>query len=130
MIVYVWSRRNPFTRMQFIGLIDFTAPYLPWVLLFFSLILGHDTTADLLGIFIGHFYYYSKWIYPDISKPNTIRIVQTPQFLNNLFIDPLLLQNPNIDINNNNNANNAQNANNNDANDIDNNWEMIDNAAF
>lgn len=29
--VYVWSRRNPFVQMNFLGLFSFTAPYLPWV---------------------------------------------------------------------------------------------------
>jgi len=29
--VYVWSRRNPFVQMSFLGLFNFTAPYLPWV---------------------------------------------------------------------------------------------------
>lgn len=31
MLVYVWSRRNPFLRMNFFGLLNFQAPYLPWV---------------------------------------------------------------------------------------------------
>ena len=31
MLVYVWSKRNPWTQLQFIGLMNFTAPWLPWV---------------------------------------------------------------------------------------------------
>ena len=42
MLVYVWSRRNPFVRMNFFGLLNFQAPYLPWVLLAFSLLLGNS----------------------------------------------------------------------------------------
>ena len=42
MMVYLWARRNPFVRMSFLGLFTFTAPYLPWVLLGFSFLLGHD----------------------------------------------------------------------------------------
>eukprot|EP01018_Ginkgo_biloba_P016382 Gb_10513 [translate_table: standard] len=30
MMVYVWSKRNPFVHMSFLGLFTFTAPYLPW----------------------------------------------------------------------------------------------------
>ena len=41
MLVYVWSRRNPLVRMNFFGLLNFQAPYLPWVLLAFSLLLGN-----------------------------------------------------------------------------------------
>ena len=39
MLVYVWARRNPHVRMSFFGLLTFNAPYLPWVLLGFSLLL-------------------------------------------------------------------------------------------
>jgi hypothetical protein len=41
-----------------LGLVTFNAPYLPWVLLGFSALLGHDVTSDLLGIAVGHAYYY------------------------------------------------------------------------
>ena len=40
------------------GLLAFNAPYLPWVLLGFSLLLGHDVTSDALGIAVGHVYYF------------------------------------------------------------------------
>ena len=33
MMVYVWARQNKETRMSFLGLFTFRAPYLPWVLL-------------------------------------------------------------------------------------------------
>ena len=49
MLVYVWSRRNPMIRMNFFGLITFQAPYLPWVLLAFSLLLGNSVIVDLMG---------------------------------------------------------------------------------
>jgi Derlin-2/3 len=39
--VYVWSRRNTNVTMSFLGLFNFTAPYLPWV------ILGFGTTSPL-----------------------------------------------------------------------------------
>lgn len=49
MLVYVWSRRNPHIRMNFFGVISFNAPYLPWVLLFFSLLLGNNALVDVFG---------------------------------------------------------------------------------
>ena len=33
MMVYVWARQNKETRMSFLGLFTFKAPFLPWVLL-------------------------------------------------------------------------------------------------
>ena len=49
MLVYVWSRRNPYVRMNFFGMMNFQAPYLPWVLLGFSLLLGNSVIVDLMG---------------------------------------------------------------------------------
>lgn len=50
MLVYVWSRRHPLIRMNFFGLLNFQAPFLPWVLMGFSLLLGNSIVVDLLGI--------------------------------------------------------------------------------
>lgn len=49
MLVYIWSRRNPFVRMNFFGLLTFKAPFLPWVLFGFSLMLGNSVMVDLIG---------------------------------------------------------------------------------
>ncbi len=58
MLVYVWSRRNPYVRMNFFGLLNFQAPFLPWVLMGFSLLLGNSIIVDLLGIAVGHIYFF------------------------------------------------------------------------
>ena len=47
--VYVWSRRNPSIRMNFFGMITFNAPYLPYVLLAFTLLLGNSIVVDIMG---------------------------------------------------------------------------------
>ena len=49
LMVYVWSRRNRHAQMNFLGLFNFTAPYLPWVLLAFSMALGSSPAVDLRG---------------------------------------------------------------------------------
>ncbi|XP_022351760.1 derlin-3 isoform X1 [Enhydra lutris kenyoni] len=48
MLVYVWSRRNPQVRVNFFGLLTFQAPFLPWALMGFSLLLGNSILVDLL----------------------------------------------------------------------------------
>jgi Derlin-2/3 len=58
MMVYLWGRRNEHVRMSFLGLFPFTAPYLPWVLFSFSILLGNSATTDLIGIIVGHIYYF------------------------------------------------------------------------
>jgi len=83
MLVYVWSRRNPFVRMNFFGLLNFQAPYLPWVLLGFSLLLGNAVYVDLMGIAVGHIYYVMEDVFP--NQRGGFRILKTPILLKTLF---------------------------------------------
>lgn len=54
-LVYIWSRRNPDTRLNFLGLLTFKAPWLPWVLIAFNVVLhGHWPKDELCGIVVGH----------------------------------------------------------------------------
>lgn len=53
MMVYVWGRRHPYVQLSMMGLFNFTAPYLPWVLLAFSVMLGNSPLVDLLGMMAG-----------------------------------------------------------------------------
>uniref|UniRef100_F1MS86 Derlin n=1 Tax=Bos taurus TaxID=9913 RepID=F1MS86_BOVIN len=50
MLVYVWSRRSPGVRVNFFGLLTFQAPFLPWALMGFSMLLGNSILVDLLGL--------------------------------------------------------------------------------
>ncbi|XP_041348988.1 derlin-2-like [Gigantopelta aegis] len=83
MLVYVWSRRNPYIRMNFFGLMNFQAPYLPWVLLGFSLLLGNSVIVDLMGIAVGHIYYFLEDVFP--QKPGGFKLLKTPRFFKYLF---------------------------------------------
>lgn len=84
MLVYIWSRRNPSVRMNFFGLTTFQAPYLPWVLLVCTILLGSSTVVDLIGIVVGHFYYFFEDVFP--NEPHGFRVLETPAFLRRLFI--------------------------------------------
>ena len=54
-LVYIWSRRNPDVRLSFLGLLTFKAPWLPWVLIAFNVVLhGHWPKDELCGIVVGH----------------------------------------------------------------------------
>ncbi|OQV19054.1 Derlin-2 [Hypsibius exemplaris] len=83
MLVYIWARRNPLVRMNFFGLFNFQAPYLPWVLLGFSLLLGNPIAVDVLGIAVGHIYYYLEDVFP--HQRGGFRILKTPWILKKLF---------------------------------------------
>jgi Derlin-2/3 len=68
MMVYVWGRRNEHMRMSLLGLLPFTAPYLPWVLLAFSVLMNQKASlsTDLMGIAAGHLYYFCAFVYPEV----------------------------------------------------------------
>ncbi|KAI0565570.1 derlin-like protein [Gracilaria domingensis] len=69
-MVYVWGRRNSRQAVGFLGVLNFRAPYLPWVLLLFSFVLGSSPSMDLLGILAGHVYYFMADVYPTMTGNN------------------------------------------------------------
>jgi len=87
MIVYVWSRRNPHIMLSFLGLFNFRAPFLPYVILGFGMLLGHSPTSDILGIVIGHIYYFFEDVYPETSGR---RLLRTPGILKAMFDVPVV----------------------------------------
>ena len=75
-------------RMSFLGLFPFTAPFLPWVLFSFSVMLGNSATIDLLGIAVGHVYFYLDEILPRIAEIRGWRVqkfIQTPSLMRHVF---------------------------------------------
>ncbi|CAL8107267.1 unnamed protein product [Calicophoron daubneyi] len=83
MLVYVWSRRNPFVRLNIFGIFDVNAPYLPWVFLAFAFLLGSNVMIDLIGIVVGHLYYFLEDVFP--HQTNGFRVLRTPRFMKYLF---------------------------------------------
>merc|ERR1711909_43760 len=57
----------------------FQAPYLPWVLLAFSVLLGNSVSVDLLGMSVGHIYYFLEDVFP--NQRDGFKILRTPIFL-------------------------------------------------
>ncbi|KAM5362730.1 hypothetical protein ACJZ2D_012392 [Fusarium nematophilum] len=83
-LVYIWSRRNPDTRLSFLGLLVFTAPYLPWVLMGFSLVLHGTVPKDeIMGVVIGHVWYFFTDVYPPLH--NGSRPLDPPTWWRRLF---------------------------------------------
>lgn len=66
-LVYIWGRRNPDTRLSFLGILVFTAPYLPWVLMAFSLVVhGIVPKDEICGVVVGHIWYFFNDVYPSL----------------------------------------------------------------
>lgn len=84
MMTYVYGRRNPDVRMSFLGFFTFNAPYLPWVMLGFSVIMGNSVTIDLIGILVGHVYFFIEYVYPVFAEVRgfpTKQIMEPPTIL-------------------------------------------------
>ncbi|XP_075132072.1 derlin-3 isoform X2 [Leptodactylus fuscus] len=86
MLVYVWSRRNPNVRINIFGVMTVQAPYLPWVLLAFSILVGDSILVDTLGILTGHIYFFLEDVFP--RQPGGKKLLVTPAFLKQIFEDP------------------------------------------
>ena len=65
--------------MNFFGIMNFQAPYLPWVLFGFSLLLGNSVLVDIIGIAVGHTYYYLEDVFP--NQVGGFRILKTPRIM-------------------------------------------------
>ncbi|KAI3741050.1 hypothetical protein L1987_58717 [Smallanthus sonchifolius] len=89
MMVYVWCKQNPLIHMSLLGIFTFTAAYLPWILLSFSVLVGGSLWVDLLGMIAGHAYYFLEDVYPKMTGR---RPLKTPSFIKNLFAgEPLVV---------------------------------------
>eukprot|EP00866_Antonospora_locustae_P001892 jgi/Antlo1/1892/63 len=81
-ITYVWTRKNPNIPIQLLGCFIFPAFYLPFVLPLFSLVNERKILKnEVLGIFVGHVYYFFKFVFPRFGCDP----LRTPVFFQKLF---------------------------------------------
>jgi len=75
-IMYVWSRREPNVPLNIFGL-RLKSMYLPWAYVAIRLLMGGSITEALLGIVVGHIYYFLVEVLP-VSHGYTL--IKTPKF--------------------------------------------------
>ncbi|XP_040859468.1 derlin-3 isoform X4 [Ochotona curzoniae] len=80
------GRTADFVFMFLFGGFLMTAPFLPWALMGFSMLLGNSILVDLLGIAVGHIYYFLEDVFP--NQPGGKRLLLTPGFLKLLLDTP------------------------------------------
>jgi len=68
--------------MNFLGFI-IRAPFLPWVFCGLSLLLGGEVQSDLVGIAVGHIYYFLEDVFP--VQEGGFKILNTPEILKRIF---------------------------------------------
>ena len=79
-VLYAWSRRNPTTQVSLYGF-PVQAVYLPWALCGFNMLIGNSLTMPLMGIAVGHLYYFAIDVVPATYGAD---VVTTPAFLINM----------------------------------------------
>ena len=85
MITYVWARKNPNVHVSLMFILNFQAKYLPWVLLgLYTFFEGSIPVTEVIGITVGHVYYYLEDIVPKLTGK---RVLRAPVFL---FVSPFL----------------------------------------
>lgn len=81
-ITYIWTKRNPRAIVQIFGFISFPAFYLPFILPGFMLLTRRSISLDdILGIGVGHLFYYFKDVYPRWGRA----VLATPCWIKRLF---------------------------------------------
>ncbi|XP_045460693.1 derlin-1 [Harmonia axyridis] len=84
-VLYVWCQLNKDTIVTFWFGTRFKAMYLPWVLFGFNMILNGMGLTELIGIIIGHLYFFLKFKYPqELGGPV---LLDTPSVLKQWFPD-------------------------------------------
>ena len=81
MMLYLWSRRNPTVQINFLEIFHFRAPFLPWFLLLFVVMLGFNPKYDLIGVVAGHLYYFFEDVVPKIPDTQDFKLFTPPKAL-------------------------------------------------
>ncbi|GBG32083.1 Derlin-1 [Hondaea fermentalgiana] len=76
-VLYVWSKRHPEDPTSIWGF-RFTGKHLPWALMAFTVLIGGSPIPDIIGVIVGHVYYFLVDAYPRMKGGP---VVQTPEFL-------------------------------------------------
>lgn len=84
-VLYVWCQLNKDVVVTFWFGTRFKAMYLPWVLLAFNMIVSGGGILEIIGILVGHLYFFLMFKYPrDLGGPT---LLQTPAILREWFPD-------------------------------------------
>ena len=84
-VIYVWCQLNKETIVTFWFGTKFKAIYLPWVLLGFNVLINGGGLSEIVGIIVGHMYYFAVFQYP--QEHGGTALLRTPKFLET-FLPP------------------------------------------
>mmetsp|Transcript_36482 Transcript_36482/g.27047 ORF Transcript_36482/g.27047 Transcript_36482/m.27047 type:complete len:166 (-) Transcript_36482:27-524(-) len=79
MMLYLWSRKNPTVMINFLEIFHFRAPFLPWFLMLLIAMLGFNPLNDLVGIAVGHLYFFLEDIVPKLHETWGVKVLRPPR---------------------------------------------------
>jgi Derlin-2/3 len=79
-LIYLWSKQNPTAPISLFGLIKLQALYLPFAFMGITVLQGGSPFPELLGILVGHLYYFLTDVYPVQSGSGRV-LIRSPQWL-------------------------------------------------
>ena len=89
-LIYVWSKLVPDQPTAIWGF-QFKSCNLPWVLMVYHLLTGHNPFSDLIGVATGHSYIYLKMVLPESHGYDLLKtplsIEKLVAKINDLFAD-------------------------------------------
>ena len=80
-MMYLWSRRNKTMQISILEIFRFRAPFLPWFFLGISFLFDFNPVFDLVGISVGHMYYFLEDVMPMVPETKGIRLIKAPKAL-------------------------------------------------
>lgn len=84
-VLYVWCQLNKEVIVSFWFGTRFKAMYLPWVLLGFNMLMSNGSLFAVVGILVGHLYFFLKFTYPqELGGSN---LLDTPSFVKRYYPD-------------------------------------------
>jgi Derlin-2/3 len=84
MMLYLWGRRNPTVQINFLEIFHFRAPFLPWFMMLFVVMFGFNPRYDLIGVTVGHLYYYLEDVVPKIPETQDVKVLKPPRVLKSI----------------------------------------------
>ena len=81
-LVYVWSRKHFMLRLNVFGAFNIRAPYFPYFLMLLGFVNYSNMFYHLIGLALGHIYYFFDDVVPGIPATRGFRMFSAPPLFN------------------------------------------------
>jgi len=81
MLLYLWSREFPTAKISLMGVLTLQGLWMPFGLLAINVMMGGSILSDVVGIVVGHAYYFLTILHPRVTGRHYL---QTPAWVHNL----------------------------------------------